>query len=102
MSEIELQRKLLGDKVRNDALLAALKKTLKPGMTVADLGAGTGFLSFLARRLGASHCHLYEYGPMLALAQELARRNGIDGLTFVHAHSAQVKKPPKADLVISE
>ena len=71
-------------------------------MTVADIGAGTGFLSFLARRLGAKHCHLYEYGPTLALAQELARRNGIDGLTFVHAHSAQVKKPPKADVVVSE
>ena len=51
MSEIELHRKLLGDTVRNDALGAALARVLKPGMSVADIGAGTGFLSFLARRL---------------------------------------------------
>jgi protein arginine N-methyltransferase 1 len=102
MSEIELHRKLLGDKVRNDALAEALKRTLRPGMTLADIGAGTGFLSFLARRLGAGHCHLYEYGGALGLARELAQRNGVTGLTFVHAHSREVKKPPRADVVISE
>src|SRR6185436_20244813 len=72
VSEIELHRKLLGDAVRNAALADALKRTIKPGMTVADLGAGTGFLSFLARRLGASQCHLYEYTATLELAQQLA------------------------------
>lgn len=102
MSEIELHRKLLGDTVRNDALGQALARVLKPGMTVADIGAGTGFLSFLARRLGAAHCHLYEYTGALALARELARRNGISGLTFVEAHSTEVKKPPRADVVVSE
>jgi precorrin-6B methylase 2 len=102
VSEIELHRKLLGDKVRNDALAAALARVLRPGMTLADIGAGSGFLSFLARRLGAERCHLYEYSDALGLARELARRNGVTGLTFVHAHSSEVKKPPKADVVISE
>lgn len=102
MSEIELHRKLLGDRARNDALAAALARAIRPGMTVADIGAGSGFLSFLARRLGAAQCHLYEYSGALELARELARRNGITGLTFVQAHSAEVKKPPRADVVISE
>lgn len=102
MSEIELHRKLLGDTVRNDALHAALKRVITPGCSVADIGAGTGFLSFLARQLGAAHCHLYEYSEALALARELARRNRIAGLTFVQAHSTQVHQPPRADVVISE
>lgn len=102
MSEIELHRKLLGDSVRNDALFAALKRVIKPGMTVADIGAGTGFLSFLARQLGAKHCYLYEYSGALELARSLARKNRITGLTFVKAHSSEVRKPPKVDLVISE
>lgn len=102
MSEIELHRRLLGDKVRNDAFAEALRRALRPGMTVADIGAGTGFLSFLARRFGAAHCHLYEYSGALDLARELARRNGVTGLTFVHAHSTEVRKPPRADVVVSE
>lgn len=102
MSEIELHRKLLGDRVRNDALAAALKAVVTEGCTVADLGAGTGFLSFLARRLGAAHCHLYEYSGALRLARALAAANGLDGLTFVEAHSREVRKPPRADVVISE
>lgn len=102
MSEIELHRKLLGDRVRNDALAAALKSVVTEGCTVADLGAGTGFLSFLARRLGAAQCHLYEYSGALGLARALAAANGIDGLTFVEAHSREVRKPPRADVVISE
>ena len=103
MSEIELHRKLLGDTVRNRALQAALKRLIKPGMTtVADIGAGTGFLSFLARQLGAKHCDLYEYSGALELAQALARKNRITNLSFIHTHSSEIRNPPKVDLVISE
>lgn len=103
MSEIELHRKLLGDRVRNEAFQTALKKVIKPGKTtVADLGAGTGFLSFLARQLGAKHCTLIEYTDTLDLAEELARKNRIDGLSFIKGHSGELQKPPKVDVVVSE
>ena len=84
MSEIELHRKLLGDRVRNEAFQAALKKVIKPGKTtVADIGAGTGFLSFLARQLGAKHCTLIEYTDTLDLAEDLARYDWILNLDAV-------------------
>ncbi|MDB5986261.1 MAG: methyltransferase protein [Nevskia sp.] len=105
MSEIELHRKLLGDAARNRGLYAALEQAIRqigPGCRVIDVGAGTGFLSFLARRLGAAHCTLIEYTDTIQLAQELAQRNHIDGLDFIQAHSADVRGLPKADLVISE
>lgn len=103
MSEIELHRKLLGDTGRNHAFHAALKQVITPGTTtVADLGAGTGFLSFLARQLGARHCHLIEYSEALGLAQQLARANGITGLQFTNAHSGEINNPPRVDLVMSE
>nr|WP_301334234.1 class I SAM-dependent methyltransferase [Solimonas sp. SE-A11] len=103
VSEIELHRKLLGDAPRNAAFQAALRQLIVPGKTtVADIGAGTGFLSFLARRLGAAHCTLIEYSGMLELAQKLARQNGIDQLSFVRGHSAEIRKPPKVDVVVSE
>lgn len=103
MSEIELHRKLLGDAPRNAAFHAALKAVIKPGVTtVADLGAGTGFLSFLARQLGAKHCTLIEYTDTIQLATQLARANQIDGLSFIQGHSAELKKPEKVDVVVSE
>jgi protein arginine N-methyltransferase 1 len=105
MSEIELHRKLLGDAARNRGLHAALKDAIArigPNCRVIDVGAGTGFLSFLARRLGAKHCTLIEYTDAIQLAQQLAQSNGIDGLDFIQAHSAEVRGLQKADLVISE
>lgn len=103
MSEIELHRKLLGDTPRNTAFHAALKAVIKPGVsTVADLGAGTGFLSFIARQLGAKHCTLIEYTDTIELAQQLARANQIDGLSFIQGHSAEIKRPEKVDVVVSE
>ena len=103
MSEIELHRKLLGDAPRNAAFHAALKAVIVPGTsTVADLGAGTGFLSFLARQLGARHCTLIEYTDALLLAQQLARANQMDGLSFIQGHSAEIGKPEKVDVVVSE
>jgi hypothetical protein len=103
MSEIELHRKLLGDRLRNEAFRDALKRVIKPGKTtLVDIGAGTGFLSFLARQLGAKHCTLIEYSDSLDLAEDLARKNKIGELTFIKAHSAEMAKPPKADVVISE
>ncbi|MGH8541647.1 MAG: methyltransferase domain-containing protein [Stenotrophobium sp.] len=103
MSEIELHRKLLGDRLRNEAFHAALKKVIQPGKTtVTDIGAGTGFLSFMARQLGAKHCTLVEYTDTLDLAIDLARRNKITDLTFIKAHSAEMTQPPKVDVVISE
>ncbi|HWU69714.1 MAG TPA: methyltransferase domain-containing protein [Stenotrophobium sp.] len=103
MSEIELHRKLLGDAARNRAFHQALEKVIRPGKTtVVDLGAGTGFLSFMARRLGARHCTLIEYADTLDLAEALARKNRLDALTFIKAHSSEITRPPKADLVISE
>lgn len=103
MSAIELQRKLMGDTPRNAIFREALRQVIVPGKTtVADIGAGTGFLSFLAIQLGAKSAALYEHGDVLGLARKLATENGIKRLTFVQAHSTQVPSPVRADVVVSE
>lgn len=101
---IELQLKLLGDDLRNKAFYEALKKVIIKGKTVvADIGSGTGFLSFLAAKLGAKECHLYEYDEeLLKLSREIAAKNNIKNCKFFAAHSVEIKNPPKADIVISE
>jgi protein arginine N-methyltransferase 1 len=100
---IEFHRRMLADRVRHDAFRAALARVLHPGRsTVADIGAGTGVLAFFARELGAREVWLYDPGPALALAEVIARRNGIDSLNFVPASSLDVPYPPLVDVVVAE
>ena len=99
---IDFHRKMLADTVRNEAFAKALRAAVKPGSVVADIGAGTGFLGFLASRLGARECHLYESGDVWAVGKRIAERNKIKNCAFIHRHSTQVKKPSQADVVVSE
>lgn len=100
---IEYQRIILADRVRNDAFYRALKKVVKPRTSVvADIGSGTGFLAFLASKLGAKTCTLYESSELLELSRRLAEENGIRNCHFVGKHSTLVKNTAKADIVVSE
>ena len=94
---------MLADRVRHEAFRAALKQAIRPGeSTVADIGAGLGVLAFFARELGARAVWLYDPGPALGLAEAVAARNGIDGVTFVPERSLDVEDPPRADVVVAE
>jgi len=94
---------MLADQVRIAAFRNALAKAIRPGhTTVADLGAGTGILAFLARELGAREVWLYDPGPVLGLAHHIAERNRIDGLHFVPERSLDVAEPPRVDVVVAE
>jgi SAM-dependent methyltransferase len=100
---IEFHRNMLADHRRNEMFYQALKQVIKPGKTtLADVGAGTGLLSFMAIKLGAKACHLYEYSEALKLAQKLARANNIRGCHFNNQHSTSVSNPKKVDVVVSE
>lgn len=100
---LEFHRKMLADTVRNDAFYRALQKVIVSGeTTVADIGSGTGLLSFLACKLGAKECYLFESGDVFRVGKHLAEANEMSGLHFVHKHSSQVKSPPRVDVVVSE
>jgi len=100
---IEFHRNMLADSVRNEAFYQALKKVIVPGKTtVADLGSGTGLLSFMASKLGAKSIYAYEYSEALKISQKLARENGIRNVHFIHNHSTKVAKPTTVDVIVSE
>jgi protein arginine N-methyltransferase 1 len=100
---IEFHRRMLADDVRNAAFREALRRVIVPGRTtVADIGAGTGILAFLARELGAREVWLYDPGPVLALAETIAARNAIEGVLFVPERSLDVESPPQVDVVVAE
>lgn len=61
--------------------MKALEKYMKPNDKVADIGMGSGILSVLAKKLGAS----YVYGcdtddTVIEVAKENAKKNGVDAI----------------------
>lgn len=100
---IEYHRVLLADHVRNAAFHEALKRAVVKGeTTVADIGAGTGFLGFLAARLGARRVDLYEAAEIAAVARKLLRLNKIPNCRIAEIHSTDVAEPDRVNLVVSE
>jgi len=100
---IEYHRTLLADRVRNAAFHAALARVIVKGKTtVADIGAGTGFLGFLAAKLGAKRVDLYEAAEVAEIARKLLRHNRLFNCRIAQVHSIDVINPDRVDLIVSE
>ena len=93
---------MIADNRRIEPYAAALKKALKPGMTVLDLGAGAGILSLIAANLGARKVHAVEYNPIASTLTETARVNGYEDIIEVHEKSSfEVELKERVDIIIS-
>jgi protein arginine N-methyltransferase 1 len=100
---IEYHRTLLADRVRNAAFHAALRqKIVKGRTTVADIGAGTGFLGFLAAGLGAARVDLYEAAEIAEVARKLLRHNKLARCRIAQVHSTEVTDPDRVDVIVCE
>ncbi len=100
---IEYHRTLLADRVRNAAFHAALGRAIAKGeTTVADIGAGTGFLGFLAAGLGAKRVDLYEAAAVAGVARRLLRQNRLRNCRIFEMHSTEVLEPDRVDVVVCE
>lgn len=100
---IEYHRTLLADRVRNAAFHAALRQVIVKGKTtVADIGAGTGFLGFLAAKLGAARVDLYESAEIAGVARKLLRHNRLANCRIAQVHSTEVATPDRVDVVVCE
>ncbi len=100
---IEYHRTLLADRVRNAAFHAALESVIVKGKTtVADIGTGTGFLGFLAAKLGARRVDMYEAAEIAAVARKLLRHNRLANCRIAELHSTEVANPDRVDVVVCE
>ena len=66
------------------------------------IGAGTGFLGFLAAKLGAARVDLYESAEIAGVARKLLRHNRIAGARIAQVHSTEVATPERVDVVVCE
>jgi protein arginine N-methyltransferase 1 len=103
MYSLEGYGKMLADTVRLDAYVEALRRSVKPGSVVLDLGAGPGLFSLYACRLGARRVYAVEPDDSIQLARELAKANGYSGrIVTIQDLSFNVQLPEPADVIVAD
>jgi len=99
----DAQESMLLDRARCDAFREAIRRTVKPGDVVVDLGAGTGLLSFFAAQAGARRVYAIEANAIADVAAELIEVNGFrERITLIRNNSMKVRLPERCDVLISE
>ena len=99
---------MLADVNRNDAYQKAIEKAVSTGTSVLDIGTGSGLLSMMAARAGATPIYACEMHERLAeAAKEITKINGYGEVIQVFNKKSTSLKigeeiPEKVDLVISE
>ncbi len=94
---------MIGDRLRTDAYVRALRQAVKPGAVVVDIGTGTGLFAILACRFGARRVYALECGDIIESARQIASANGCsETIEFIQAMSTEVTLPEKADVIVSD
>jgi type II protein arginine methyltransferase len=99
---------LVRDRLRNQAYDAALRRAVRPGCTVLEIGTGSGLLAMFAARAGAARVITCEADPAIAqAAREIIAANGFaDRITVINKHSTALDPVADmggpADLLVSE
>lgn len=93
---------MLADAARTGAFEEAIDLVVPEGGRVAELGGGTGVLSFFAARK-AARVWCVERNPELAdVARRLLRENGADSVEVVEADATAWLPPEPVDVVVCE
>jgi protein arginine N-methyltransferase 1 len=94
---------MITDRPRVGPYVEALRRAVRPGCVVLDIGAGTGIFSLLACQLGAAEVHAIEPNAAIEVARQMAAANGYaDRIRFHSALSTEITLPRPADVIISD
>jgi len=94
---------MVADRVRVDAYTQALRKTVRQGAIVVEIGTGPGIFAVFACQLGAKRVYAIEPSEIIQVAREIAAANGCaDKIVFFEKVSSRVTLPEKADVILSD
>ena len=103
MYSVYFYGQMLGDTPRLRAYVEALKRSVKPGAVVLDLGCGPGFFALLACQLGARRVYAVEPDDVIQVAREAAVANGYaERIEFFQDVSTEITLPEPADIIVSD
>lgn len=92
---------MLADRERVDKYYQAIRKGVKTGDIVVDIGTGTGILSFFAAQ-SAGMVYAVEHADVLEIAEKVRDDNGIENVAFIRCNSRDLELPLRADVIIHE
>jgi protein arginine N-methyltransferase 1 len=101
-ASLDYQEVMLADPIRVNTYAEGLRRVVKPGDVIVDLGTGTGILAMLASRNKPRKIYALEHNNVIELAKFVADRNGIDCIEFVQKNSREFTSEEKVDLIIHE
>ena len=79
-----------------------LEKLVKPGMTVFDVGTGSGILSIISAKLGATNIQAVDYDDsVLKIVEENLEQNNVQDIISVAQSDLMRNVHGKAELVIA-
>lgn len=95
--------RMLDDRRRTDAFVAAIRASVRPEDVVLDIGTGSGILAMTAALAGARHVYAIEASDIATLAGRTFAANGLaERITLIRGWSTQVCLPERATLLVSE
>ena len=100
-SDLSSHERMLADSVRVDTYAEGIRRHIKPGDVVVDLGTGTGILAILAARQGAK-VYAIDHSNFISVAAQVAKDNGVDTINFIHVHSKDFVCPEQVDILLHE
>ncbi len=94
---------LLADRGRVEGFRRLIEAAVSPGDVVVEIGSGLGTFSFFAARAGARAVYGIESDPIVHVAQQIAKSNGVDDrVRFLRGKAPDVDIPERADILIFE
>jgi type I protein arginine methyltransferase len=94
---------MIRDSVRVEAYTEALRRAISPDSVVVEIGAGTGYFTLLACRLGARKVYAIEPNDSIGLVRQAAAANGFAGrIECIQKLSTDVELPERAGVLVSD
>jgi protein arginine N-methyltransferase 1 len=101
-SDLYEHEKMLADSVRVASYHNAIKRHIKPGEVVLDLGTGTGILSFFAAQQKPRKIYAIDHSDFIEVARKIAAHNNIGNIQFVRTNSRNFTPEEKVDVILHE
>ena len=91
-----------GQHATTSLCIRALEDLVQPGMTVFDVGTGSGVLAIVAAKLGAKRVEAVDFDPVaVRVARENVRQNGAEDVVHTERSDLLKSVEGEADLIIA-